>query len=456
MTQQAGGVLRAREERLSALREGRDHGGPYDNGRGHRAALMAAWPFHVAFAGYFMWWLLGPGDMVWLVAALIMAMYWVGARGFTFPQGALLWALFLVWVIVSLSMIDSTGRMVGALYRLLLLIAATVIGLHVYNARRSLSLRAISAAMTLFLLAVTAGGFLAMAQPDLVIHTPMAYIVPSSLLNNELVRDMAIRHTTQWDPTLLVQGEPRPSAPFLYANTWGNIFSLLLPMSLLHARMEWDRRSMWRWPVTLLCVLSTIPAVYTLNRGMFVGLGVVALWVAFQSLREGRWKGVVIGAGLIVVASAMWVVSPAGTAFFERLETTKSTVDRFSLYYMTLAELTESPLLGFGAPRPSPFPWLPSLGTQGQFWTVLFSHGYVGAVLFMGFLVVSFVIALNRTDLAGSVYAGVVLATIVETMYYGMTTGLIVTMVAIAVLTRGDALPDPVVSIRGSRGRTGV
>ncbi|WP_175954800.1 O-antigen ligase [Schaalia sp. Marseille-Q2122] len=449
-------ALGVREERLTALWKERERGGPFDNGRGHRADLMAAWPFHIAFAGYFLWWLLGPGDMVWLAAAILMAMFWVGARGFAFPRGALLWALFLVWVVVSLSMIDTSGRMVGALYRFLLLLAATVFGLHVYNARRSLSLRAISAAMTLFLLAVTAGGFLAMAQPDLVIKTPMAYIVPSSLLDNELVRDMAIRHTTQWDPTLLVQGEPRPSAPFLYANTWGNIYSLLLPMSLLHARLEWDRRSLWRWPVTVLCLVSTIPAVYTLNRGMFVGLAVVALWVAIQSLREGRWKGVVSGAGALGVAGVVWMVSPAGTAFFERLETTKSTVDRFSLYSMTLAELNGSPLLGFGAPRPSPFPWLPSLGTQGQFWTVLFSHGYVGATLFMGFLGFSFLIAFRRTDLAGAVYAGAVLATIVETMYYGMTTGLIVTFVAIAVIARGDVLPDPVVNIRGSRGRTGA
>lgn len=445
----------AREDRLNDLRQMHEHGGAPDNGRGHRAALMAAWPFHIAFAGYFLWWLLGPGDMIWPFAALMMMSYWLGARGFEFPRGALLWGLFLVWVVASLSMIDTTGRMVGALYRFMLMLAATVFGLHVYNARRSLSLRAVSAAMTLFLLATVAGGFLAMALPDLVIRTPMAYVLPSSLLDNELVQDMAIRHTTQFDPTLLIQGEPRPSAPFLYANTWGNIFSLLLPMSLVHARIEWDRRSLWRWPVTILCGISTIPAVYTLNRGMFVGLGVVALWVAVQSLREGRWKGVVIGAVVLVVASAIWVVSPAGTAFFERLETTKSTGDRFSLYYMTLDDLASSPLLGFGAPRPSPFPWLPSLGTQGQFWTVIFSHGYVGAFLFMGFLVFSVAIAYRRTDLVGSVYAGVVLATIVETMYYGMTTGLFVTFVAIGVLARGDVLPEPVVSIPGPRGRIG-
>lgn len=455
MREQVATALQARSARIRDLRGRREQNASVDNGRGHRAAFMAAWPFHIAFAGYFLWWLLGPGDMIWPVAAVIMASYWVGARGFEFPRGALIWGLFLVWVIASLSMIDSTGRMVGALYRFVLLLAATAFGLHVYNARRSLSLRAISAAMTLFLLAVTLGGFLAMAQPDLVIRTPMAYVLPSSLLNNELVQDMAIRRTTQFDPTLLVQGEPRPSAPFLYANTWGNVFSLILPMSLLHARIEWDQRSPWRWPVTVLCVLSTIPAVYTLNRGMFVGLGVVALWVAVQSLREGRWKGIVIGAGLLVIAAAVWVVSPAGTAFFERLETTKSTVDRFSLYYMTLDDLSRSPLLGFGAPRPSPYPWLPSLGTQGQFWTVIFSHGYIGAALFMGFFVLSTAVAFRRTDLAGSVYAGVVLATIVETMYYGMTTGLFVTFVAIGVLARGDVLPEPVLSIPGPRGRTG-
>ena len=91
-------------------------------------------------------------------------------------------------------------------------------------------------------------------------------------------------------------------------------------------------------------------------------------------------------------------------------------------------------LLGFGAPRPAAAPWLPSLGTQGQFWTVLFSHGVVGAVLFMGTFAAAVCYAWRCRDLVGAVLGGIALATLVESFYYGMTTGMMVSLVAVALL----------------------
>ena len=113
-----------------------------------------------------------------------------------------------------------------------------------------------------------------------------------------------------------------------------------------------------------------------------------------------------------------------------------STQDRASNYLETISELAESPLLGFGAPRPSASAWLPSLGTQGQFWTVLFSYGIVGAFLFIAFFVRMLPRVWRATDVYGSILGGIILATLVEQFYYGMNTGLMLSVVAVALLAR--------------------
>ena len=54
----------------------------------------------------------------------------------------------------------------------------------------------------------------------------------------------------------------------------------------------------------------------------------------------------------------------------------------------TVKEVMKSPVIGYGGPRPYDGPKLiPHLGTQGQFWLVLFSQGIVGAFFFVMFLI---------------------------------------------------------------------
>ncbi|QWW19173.1 ligase [Schaalia sp. 19OD2882] len=426
---------------------------------GPQAVDLGAWAFALPFGGYILWWVLGFGDMVWPVAALWMAASWFGVRGFSVPWPWVLWGVFVLWMPLTFLMLDTPGRLVGALYRYILVVAATVFAMHLHNARKNLPLRKVLTVITLFLVSATLGGYLAMAFPQLVVHTPLSFVLPKGLLANELVHDIAIRRTSQWNPNSYIDSEPRPSAPFLYANTWGNVYSLVLPLSLVHLRLEWALHSRWRWPVAAVIAASVVPAVNTLNRGMFIGLGVVALWVAVQYLLAGRWKGVGAGAGMLLAGTFIWTVSPAGVEFFDRLATTKSTVDRLSLYFATLKDIAESPVIGFGAPRPAPNPWLPALGTQGHFWTVLFSHGFVGVTLFVGFLVAVILMGAGRRDLLGAVLVGTVAATLVESAFYGMTTGLFVTLAAVALLTRGDSVEAEVARLssplpRGrSRGR---
>lgn len=400
------------------------------------ADSLSAAPVILPFAAYVLWWLLGIGDFIWIIAGFVIAGGWLGVKGLRFPPVALLWVFFVLWVGVTIAMNDTPGRVVGAVYRLLLYASAGLLLLHTFNARHSLPLWRVTKAMTWFLGGMTVVGYAALIVPQAVIRTPMSWIMPSGLASNELVRDMIVRQLAHWNPEAWVEQAVRPVAPFLYANTWGNVYSLVLPLVLLHLWLGWHTRH--RWVTIAVVVSSIVPALSTLNRGMFVGLGVVLLWVLIQLLLRGRVLLVGASIGTVAAAFVLWSLSPLGDALRNRVESTYSTEDRFQLYRSTLEAALRSPLFGYGSPRPAEEPWLPSLGTQGQLWTVLYSHGFVGVALFVGFLVAVFFLVARRRDVPGGVFGGIILATLVETVFYGMMTGIMVTLVVAALALRSD------------------
>ena len=211
---------------------------------------------------------------------------------------------------------------------------------------------------------------------------------------------------------------------------------MIFPLALIFAYVLWRERSTYRFIVLGVCALSIIPAAATLNRGMYIGLIVIVTWVGFQRLRAGAWRTVLGIIVALIVSVVAWLSTPASKSLFDRLQESSSTADRASNYLETLNELAESPFLGFGAPRPSASSWLPALGTQGQFWTVLFSYGLVGIFLFILFFLRMFPRIWRAKDVYGSILGGIMLATLVEQFYYGMNTGLMLSVVAAALLSR--------------------
>ena len=397
---------------------------------------LPAWPFVVAYSAYFLWWVLGSGDLMWPLFATVMLVFMIGRHGLRFPPGTILWVFFLAWVLASMTMLDTGGRVIGAFYRFLLELSPGVFAVYAFNARKSLSVRTIVGTMWGFLASTTIGGFIAMAAPTLRFKTLMYYLVPRALHSNDFVKEFTKRATTQWNPSSWILSDPRPSAPFIYSNTYGNVYSLIFPLALIFAYVLWRERNKWRVVVAAVCALSVIPAAATLNRGMYIGLIVIVVWVGFQRLRAGAWRTVLGIVAAIVVGVGAWLATPASQSLLERVAASSSTEDRASNYLETLYELQQSPLLGFGAPRPSASPWLPSLGTQGQFWTVIFSYGLVGLALFLAFFLRMVPRIWRATDVYGSILGGIILATLVEQFYYGMNTGLMISVVAVALLSR--------------------
>ena len=81
---------------------------------------LPAWPFVVAYSAYFLWWVLGSGDLMWPLFATVMLVFMIGRHGLRFPPGSILWVFFLAWVLASMTMLDTGGRVIGAFYRFLL------------------------------------------------------------------------------------------------------------------------------------------------------------------------------------------------------------------------------------------------------------------------------------------------------------------------------------------------
>jgi O-antigen ligase len=161
------------------------------------------------------------------------------------------------------------------------------------------------------------------------------------------------------------------------------------------------------------------------------------VYAALRYALRGRVRAVAALLLLLGVAVSLAVALPVQQLLQESKNETTST--RLALYQETIRKAQASPLLGYGAPRPSEdiSGTTPSVGTQGQLWMVLFSHGIPGLAFFLGWYVwVLWRSANARTGPQLWIHV-IVLIAIVQLPFYGMLpTGLPVFMVGAAVVMR--------------------
>ncbi|WP_288026335.1 O-antigen ligase family protein, partial [Arthrobacter sp.] len=188
------------------------------------------------------------------------------------------------------------------------------------------------------------------------------------------------------------------------------------------------------WLLVVGLAVSSVPAVLTLNRGMFLGLAIAMVYIGLRAALLGHGKILLAVVALALVAGTSFMVLPVQERIDQRNSKVASIVDRGNLYLETFDRTLESPLFGYGAPRPSERADQPSAGTQGQIWQVMFSQGFVGLGLFLGWLAFLFVRTIRRIDLVGLVCNTVLLVSFVEVFYYGILgAGLVIVMVVGAV-----------------------
>ena len=349
------------------------------------APVLPAWPLVVMLVGFAVAWPLGLSAVAPLALAGVMAVLLVRSGRPAVLPGVAPLLLLTAWAGVCGLMVDSGGRLAGWALRVATLAGVAVVVVYVTNAPERLPRGRLVAALAGLWVTVVAGGWLALLAPDLTFTTPVGHLVPQGLLGNALVHDMLV-------PTMAEIQRPwgaptpfaRPAAPFPYANGWGAAIVLLTPVAA--ATMVGTRNRATRWAVSGLLLASVFPAVASSNRGMLLGLTVSAAYVGLRLAARRRVVPLLVLAGCAAVATVLGGRLGAFDRIAERQTYSSSTQGRASLYAETWQRTWESPLFGWGAPRPSVHHEV-SVGTQGYLWSLMFSYGLVGLLLFATFLV---------------------------------------------------------------------
>lgn len=300
------------------------------------------------------------------------------------PGSLWVWGVFCVWVIVAALALTRSTDIIGWGLRFINILSAGIYALYYYNARSSISINRLLSGLATLWVTLIVLGYGGVFFPEFRLHTPMSFIMPAGFMQNPLVRDYML------PPLAEVQhpwGAPkayiRPSAPFPYTNSWGLAYTLLTPVMLaclLRLRSIWLR-------IALLIgmALSTVPAIATSNRGMFIGLGISAAYVLLRQFLAAHWRAVGMGVAAIVAMVVTLFASGTVDNILGRQDYSDSTGGRAALYRATWKATLESPIIGYGAPRMEPSIGV-SMGTQGYLWTLMFCFGFVGLALFVLFM----------------------------------------------------------------------
>ncbi len=383
------------------------------------ARLPVGWPVYLLFGLFPLWWVLGLASVIWFVMAVPMLVWLVWLRGVRAPRGFGLWVVFLVWMLASATQLDTATRWIAFVYRAGLYLSVTIVFLYVYNLPRDQApARRILVAVALFWMAMVVGGFLGVLDPNGSFSTPVEQLVPSNYARNAFVHSLIHPSFAQVQGFL---GYPvgRPSAPFTYTNEWGANLSLATPLAI--AAVGVARRRWFRNLIRVLLVASLVPIVVSLNRGMWLGLGLGLLYVAVRAAVRGNARLLAGVVALLVLVGGLVVLSPLKQLVADRLAHPHSNSRRVDLTQQALQGWSRSPVFGFGGPRPSAQnPNEPPVGTHGAVQLVLFSHGLPGLLFFVGWWLWAF-LATFRAPAGVPLWGHVVIfIALVELPYYSM------------------------------------
>ncbi|MFC7645732.1 hypothetical protein ACFQX6_37810 [Streptosporangium lutulentum] len=133
--------------------------------------------------------------------------------------------------------------------------------------------------------------------------------------------------------------------------------------------------------IALIALASLVPAFATLNRGMFLAIGFGLLYAALRFALRGHVRWLVAVCTLMMVGLGAAYLSGLSEVISTRTEYSTTNTGRAAIYQEAFLRTLNSPILGFGGPRPSLSLGI-SVGTQGHFWNVMFSFGFPALALF--------------------------------------------------------------------------
>jgi hypothetical protein len=243
---------------------------------------------------------------------------------------------------------------------------------------------------------------------------------------------------------------PRPSAPFGYTNTWGNCLALLVGWFAIGWLREGGPGR--RFTGAALLLVAAVPVVYSLNRGLWLGIGLMVVLMAVRLALRGR---LLVIAGLFVsllLAVVMVLATPLGTIVDARFDNPQSNKIRGFTIERTLDVVEHSPIIGFGSTRAALGSsnsiaigadeqcrrcGNPTLGSNGQIWLVVIAQGFGGVLLYVGFFLRSlWAYRHDRSAIGDAGFLTLVLMLFFMFVYNALTMPLVIAFLAVALLWR--------------------
>ena len=430
------------------------------------------WPLFCATALFLLWWVLGLGSFVFVIFAIPMAIDLLRRDRVLVPPWFGLWLLFLIWSIAGFVVIGADAPNTLPVHfshgipsiglRTLQYLAATIVLLYVGNLSED-DVPRIKVVRWLGALFVTAlfGGFVALAKPGISFTSPIEHVLPHAIKANQNV-DALFHPAVAQVMSVIGTADVRPKMPFEYTNAWGNNLSVLLLWFVVAALVYGKART--RLLGIGVLAISIVPIIYSLNRGLWIGLMLAAIYVAVRLAVRGKllMLGLLVLGGVLIAGS--FLVTPLGSIVSARLNEGHSNQVRESLTQDAIHGALNSPVLGWGTTRDGvgsessiavgqtadcPRCGNRTIGSNGQLWNVLFSQGFVGAGLFVGFLALT--LWQYRHDVTPIGLAGqsvVLLSLLYMFVYVGISSSLSIMMLSIGLLWRNAqahrvGLPDP-------------
>ncbi|MFC4122200.1 hypothetical protein [Nonomuraea zeae] len=415
-----------------------------------------AWPIGALLVGYPVWWALGFGGLSVIVLAVPMAVVLWRRRPIKVPRGFGLWLLLLAGYLISALMLAEMppgtygelgpGRIAGYAMRLALYASILIMVLYLGNLteRELPQLRLVRMLGVLFVTTV-AGGLLGVLFPAFAFTSPMELLLPGWVSENSFVQNL-IHPTAAQTQKVLGYASPRPEAPFEWANAWGSNVSVLLVWFVVGWWVHGGPRQ--KIFVAVSIALAAVPVVYSLNRGLWIGLGLAVVYLIVRV--GGRTRVALCGA--VAAGALVFALSPLASLVAQRLDKPHSNDIRAFTVSATVAAAGHSPVIGFGNTRNATgnhrtittgkTQWCggcghPPLGSDGQLWLLIITQGFTGAALYVAF----FLGAIRRhwrdrspIGLAGVLVMGLVL--LYMFIYDGLVTPLSLYLISFALLWR--------------------
>lgn len=442
------GAGRARERRLQRLRR-----------LGNRL-LPPGWPLVGLLAAFPLWWLLGLGQFIFWIMAVPMVLDLLRRPSIKVPPGFGLWGLFLVWTAVSVAFIGmrptdtvaGSAGLLGYLMREVNYLVVTVALLYVGNlSQRELSNRRIVKLLGWLCIVTVGGGLLGTFVPGFSITSPLEMVLPDGLASDGYMQTL-IRPESAQIMDVLGYEAPRPKAPWEYTNSWGNNLSLLVIWLFIGWWTMGGRIQRCICAVSL--ALAVIPVIYSLNRGLWVGLAIIAAYVAWRFLRGGKVLTLVVLAFLTLLVGVGVMASPLFDVVEGRLANPHSDDGRTAASLAAVHAADESVFLGWGSTREAqgsgrsiaigksadcPQCGNNVIGNNGQLWLLLISNGYVGALLYYLFFMQALIRYRNDQSIIGiGAKLTLLLPFLYMFLYSSLTAPLFITMIGLALLWRND------------------